>query len=285
MSFGKILGVNLKVHYLFLLWLIVAATLGEFRSALILTLSVILHELGHLLAAANFGIEVREVELMPFGGVAKVNRLLGSEPATETAIALAGPANSLVLLVVGTVYFAQPWGRELMESNILLLLVNLLPILPLDGGRILKGYLVRREGLGRGLRMLLRQTQRAAVGLFCVSVSVVLLGIFSINALVLSVFILYAVARERKMMPFAVMNYVGSRSGEGRPRPVMPAKALVVQPHTTIREVLDVLTPGHYHLFTLVGTNGLTTIVTEDAVWRAMLSQGLDTTFADVHKN
>ncbi|MBS3949097.1 MAG: M50 family metallopeptidase, partial [Peptococcaceae bacterium] len=96
MSFGKILGVNLKVHYLFLLWMIVAATLGEFYSALIIVFSVIFHELGHVLAAVNLGVEVREVELMPFGGVARVNRLLGSDPATETAIALAGPANSLV---------------------------------------------------------------------------------------------------------------------------------------------------------------------------------------------
>ncbi|MDP3487373.1 MAG: hypothetical protein Q8S19_05500, partial [Bacillota bacterium] len=205
-------------------------------------------------------------------------------PAAETSIALAGPANSLVLLVLGMVYSAQPWGRELMECNILLLLVNLLPILPLDGGRILKGFLVRREGLGRGLRMLLKQTQRAAIALFCVSMAVVLLGVFSINALVLSTFILYAVAGERKMMPYLVMNYVSSKSGEVRSRPVMPAKALVVQPHTTIREVLDALTPGHYHFFTLVGTNDLTT-VSEDEVWRAMLNQGIDTTFADVRKN
>ncbi|MBS3950241.1 MAG: hypothetical protein KGZ53_06235, partial [Peptococcaceae bacterium] len=206
------------------------------------------------------------------------------DPATETAIALAGPANSLVLLVVGMVYFAHPWGRELMESNILLLLVNLLPILPLDGGRILKGFLVRREGLGRGLRVLFMQTQRAAVGLFCVSIGVVFFGVFSINALVLSAFILYAVAREKKMMPYVVMNYVGSKSGEVRSRSVMPAKALVVQPHTTIREVLDALTPGHYHIFTLVDVSDLTTIP-EDVVWKAMLRQGLDITFADVQKN
>lgn len=284
MSFGKILGVNLKVHYLFLLWLIVAATLGELYSALIMVFSVIFHELGHLLAATNLGVNVHEVELMPFGGVAKINKLLGSEPTIESAIALAGPANSLVLLIVGLVYSSQPWGRELMECNILLLIVNLLPILPLDGGRILKGFLVRREGLGRGLRMLLKQTQRAAVGLLCVSIAVVFFGVFSINALVLSVFILYAVSRERKMMPYLVMNYVGTKSGEARSRPVMPAKSLVVQPHTTIREVLDTLTPGHYHFFTLVGTNDLVT-VTEDAVWKSMLSQGIDTTFADVCKN
>lgn len=284
MSFGKILGVNLKVHYLFLLWLVAAATLGELSSALILVFSVIFHELGHILASVNLGVAVHEVELMPFGGVAKVNRLLGSEPATETAIALAGPANSVVLLVIGMIYSAQPWGRELMESNILLLLVNLLPIMPLDGGRILKGFLVSREGLGQGLRMLLKQTQRAAVALFCVSVVVVFFGVFSINALVLSAFILYAVAREKKMMPFVVMNYVGSKSGQAPSRPIMPAKALVVQPNTTIREVLDALTPGHYHFFTIVGTSDPITMG-EDAVWKAMLQQGIDTTFADVHRN
>ena len=284
MSFGKILGVNLKVHYLFLLWLIAAATVGELYSALVFVFSVIVHELGHLFAAVNLRVAVSEVELMPFGGVAKLNRLLGSDPSIETAIALAGPANSLVLMVVGMVYSTQFWGRELLECNVLLLLVNLLPIVPLDGGRILKGYIVRQQGLGRGLRLLIKQTQRFALGLLCLSLVAVFFGLFSVNAVVLSAFILYAVAREKKMMPYVVMNYVGSRTGESHSPGVMPARTLVVGPHTTIREVLDVLSPGFYHFFTLVGTDRPTT-VSEDSVWEAMLSQGIDTTFADMHKN
>jgi len=283
-SFGKILGVNLKVHYLFLLWLLVSTILGDALSAVVLACSVIIHELGHLLVAVNLGVGIKEVELMPFGGVAKVNKLLGSDPATEAAIALAGPANSLVLLTIGMLYSPLPWAECLLESNIMLLMVNLLPILPLDGGRILKGYLVRREGLGNGTRNLLRQTERAAWLVCLTSLVLVFAGVFSINAIVLGGFILYAAHQEKKMTPYIVMNYIGVKGGELRTSKVLPAKQLLVQPQTTVKEVLDSLTPGHFHLFTIHHHGGLVT-VPEDVVWEAMLSRGIDIPFAELIKN
>lgn len=272
---------NLKVHYLFLVWLLLSATVGEFDSALILVVSVCLHELGHIFAAQNLGVEVTEVELMPFGGIAKLNRLLGSDPATEAAIALAGPANSLVLLVVGLLYSSHPWARDLMECNALLLVVNLLPVLPLDGGRILKSFIVKREGLGHGLRQLLAQTRRIAWLAVAVACVAVYLGIFSLNAIVLALFILYASAEERKMMPYITMNYVGTRVRELHLRGIMQAKQLVVQRDTTAQEVLNYLTPGYYHLFTVV-QGDKTTVVTEDMLWERVMSRGLSITFADV---
>ena len=204
---GRILGVNLKVHYLFLLWLVVLGTFGQLQYAVILLLSVIFHELGHILTAANMGVDVAEVELLPFGGVAQFNSMLGSDPGKEAAIALAGPANSLVLLVVGLMCSDYPWGMMLMESNVLLLLVNLLPVLPLDGGRVLRSFLVRREGVRTGSQKLLKSTALGAVILLILCGVLAYFQVFSVNAVILACFVLYSARQERRMLPYVAINH------------------------------------------------------------------------------
>ncbi|MBT9154034.1 MAG: Stage IV sporulation protein FB [Firmicutes bacterium] len=272
MYLGQVLGVSLKVHYLFLLWLFVSATLGDWVYTAILVFSVCFHELGHILAALNCRVGVEEVVLMPFGSVAKLGRWLGVEPKTEAAIALAGPANSLVLCVVGLLWQSAAWGDALLEVNLLLLTVNLLPILPLDGGRIVRSAIVRRRGLAAG----------ATWGLLCVAALLFVYGVSSVNAVVLAVFLLYAVAEEKKMMPYLFGSYLGSKQGELSASGTLAGRVIVVLPDTPVARALKDMTPGCYHLFHVVHPNGQVIAVTEESLFAALVNQGLGITFADV---
>jgi len=114
-------------------------------TAIMLFVSVVLHELGHSLVALRYGIPVRSITLFIFGGVAQI----ASEPskaAAEFVIAIAGPLVSLALAVLFTVLkpvFApiEPlWGllKYLAFINFALVLFNLIPGFPLDGGRVLR---------------------------------------------------------------------------------------------------------------------------------------------------
>lgn len=279
---GKILGVNLKVHYLFLIWLVVLGTFGQLPYAMILFASVIFHELGHILAAANVGISVAEVELMPFGGVAQFNKMMGSDPGKEAAIALAGPANSLVLLVLGLLFSHYPWGMMLMESNVLLLLVNLLPVLPLDGGRVLRSFLVRREGVRAGSKHLLRCTVYGAVVLLALCGVLAYLKVFSINAVILACFVLYSARQERRMLPYMAMNHFSHLSGSLTRTTVMPVRVLAVQEATPLKTALESLIPDHYHVFMIIDPAGRQRTVTEEIFLNTLSSNGYEKTFGDV---
>lgn len=110
--------------------------------------SVVLHELGHALAARRYGIGTAHITLYPFGGVAAIERM-PEEPDQEMVIALAGPAVNFVLAALGGwVWLGTEHGLVLgfVITNIGMGLFNLLPAFPMDGGRVLRALLARRMG-------------------------------------------------------------------------------------------------------------------------------------------
>jgi Zn-dependent protease len=147
---GSVLGfpVELNLSFLFLLGLVLIAFGGLAGVGIVLLVfgSVLLHELGHALVARQLGVRVSGIELSFFGGAAKMVEL----PRTanhEVAIAAAGPAVSLVLGGLGLGLGAMT-GSTLFSwlgwTNFVIAGFNLIPALPMDGGRILRALLSRR---------------------------------------------------------------------------------------------------------------------------------------------
>jgi Zn-dependent protease/CBS domain-containing protein len=122
-------------------------------AALLFFGSIVLHELGHALQARRDDVEIEGITLWLFGGVAQLRSMYGS-PGAEFRIAVAGPAVTLVLaglLLGGAALVPLPESVEAVVSwlgyiNAALLVFNLLPALPLDGGRVLHALLWRVKG-------------------------------------------------------------------------------------------------------------------------------------------
>jgi Zn-dependent protease len=164
---GRVEGIDLYVHPTFLL-LLIPGVVGGGLLSLFLVLAVfgcvVLHELGHALAARQFGIGTRDITLYPIGGVARLERMPRA-PGAELVIALAGPAVNFViaatLALVGVVFTgdlgfdlesAGVLGLvlgQLTAANIFLALFNLLPAFPMDGGRVLRALLSGTMGRAR----------------------------------------------------------------------------------------------------------------------------------------
>ena len=128
---------------------------------------VLLHEFGHILMARHFGVKTPEVILLPIGGLARLERI-PEEPKQELLIAIAGPAVTLALaaLFAGIVHFSGndlrpdrgmpetwPLPLSLWVVNVGLLIFNMIPAFPMDGGRVLRAALASRLGLGRATRI------------------------------------------------------------------------------------------------------------------------------------
>lgn len=127
-----------------LTWFIVAIAIltGLFRHLVILAAIILIHELGHYIMARFFDWRVRRVVFLPFGGVLEVDEH-GNRPFKEEfLVVLFGPIQHLWLLAIGFIFFHfGVWSSSTFEIfafyNMMILLFNLLPIWPLDGGKLL----------------------------------------------------------------------------------------------------------------------------------------------------
>lgn len=178
-TIGRIAGVDLKVHSTFLLllawiawrdWTYGGPAAAAFGVAFVLAIfgCVVLHEFGHVLMARRFGISTRDVVLLPIGGVARLE-YFPTKPRQELFIALAGPAVTLAVAValyaflevfgarqmgVGSLMtFGRSFMGNLLVVNVYLLVFNLIPAFPMDGGRVLRAALASRMGFLRGTRI------------------------------------------------------------------------------------------------------------------------------------
>jgi Zn-dependent protease len=176
---GKLAGIPIQINYSFLLLLVILLIWQGLTGVLLLVvmfLSVLLHELGHALVARRFKVPILGIDLHFFGGAAKMARMPES-PREEILIAAAGPAVSFVLAALAAGVFLLS-GLEaaayLAAVNVMLGGFNMLPALPMDGGRIFRALLVRHFGR-------LRATSIAVTVARGLSVALGLLGLVQGN--------------------------------------------------------------------------------------------------------
>ena len=148
----RVMGIPIRAHItLIILLLYVALTYGlpGILIAVGVLASIALHELGHSWVAIRKGCQVREIMLLPIGGVAKMSHI-PSRPMDEFLIAVAGPLVSFLLAVLfwllTSIGFLSFLFINLTAINLILCLFNLLPSFPMDGGRIFRAFMTPRIG-------------------------------------------------------------------------------------------------------------------------------------------
>lgn len=187
---GRIAGIDLYVHPTFLIllaWVGLAhyfehGNLAEAVGGIVFILAlfgiIVLHELGHALTARRFGIRTRDITLLPIGGVARLERI-PEVPSQELLIALAGPAVNVViaaLIFVGlhvmnlAVHPAEASLRagggfleQMFWVNVMLVVFNLVPAFPMDGGRVFRALLAMRTDYVRATQAAVAVGQGIAI--------------------------------------------------------------------------------------------------------------------------
>lgn len=292
---GTIAGTDIKVHVTFLLvvgwWAVMGYSEGGPTAALTSALAllalfacILLHEFGHILMARRFGVRTPDVILLPIGGVARLERI-PEEPRQELLIALAGPAVTLAIAVVLYLVLRlsgsqadvtqlseqQPFLAQLVTVNVYLLLFNMIPAFPMDGGRVLRAILASRMGLLRGTRIAATLGQTLAV----------LGGFYGITRpeplLVLVAFFVFLGAN-------AEAAAVETRAaGEGlQVRQMMVTNFRTVPIHATLNQAVELLLSGEQREFPVVDNLGRTEgILTRDNLIKGLSQKGPESTVAE----
>ena len=281
---ARVAGIDVFMHSTFLLligWIAISTWLAEQNVAdtlmsvlfvLALFLCVVLHEYGHALTARKYGIQTKDITLLPIGGVARLERM-PDQPLQELWVALAGPAVNVVIAVVLFIGLSVTNSLQSLASisltsgsfferllivNISLVLFNLLPAFPMDGGRILRALLATRIEYTRATQIAATIGQGMAL----------LLGFFGLFnnpfLLFIAFFVWIGAAQEASMVQVksALSGIPVSRA--------MLTDFRTVSPTDPIAQVVQLILSGSQQDFPVVVDRKVVGILTRDLVIRAL---------------
>ena len=284
---ATVAGIPIRLHFTFLLFLVYVGLPKPgghawLNVALVVTLflCVVLHELGHSVVALRYGIPVSSITLYPIGGVASIEKR--PKPKQEFWIALAGPAvNVVIALALALILAAQhvplPTSGAsrlglggvngflfwVMSLNVMLVLFNLIPAFPMDGGRVLRAVLAMNMPP-------VRATQIAAgIGQF-IAIAAGLLALLSQNYWYL-------------LIAFFVYMGAGQEAGAYRQAALIEGvhvrEAMITDVRTlnvgnTLKEAADILLDTSQHDFPVLHGDAVQGLLTRDDLLRALAEQG-----------
>ncbi|NIR48605.1 site-2 protease family protein [candidate division KSB1 bacterium] len=293
---GEFAGIGVYIHATFFLvigWVALVhwrqgqtleATLVGIGFILVLFLCVVLHEFGHALTAKKYGIKTRDITLLPIGGVARLERM-PDDPKQELWVALAGPAVNLVI-ALGLLFWLQltagfePLSRlgiatgsfveRLMVVNVFLVLFNMLPAFPMDGGRVLRALFATRLSYTRA-------TQIAASVGQAMAFIFGFIGLFTNPFLVFIAFFVWIGATQESSM-------VQMRSALGG-IPVSPAMLTeyrTLNPNDTLAHATQLILAGSQQDFPVVEDGQVVGILTRSDLLKALASEGQNASVSEV---
>jgi len=249
---------RVQVHLLAVLLLLISMLLSGFRAALTVVSAIVLHEAGHIAVGKLLDMQTNSMEIMPFGAKIQLQNAYCEPLAKLFLMSAAGPA---VSAASGALSYALGWV-EPAQANFLLATFNLLPALPLDGGRMLYAALSPGIGRRRALKTGIFYGRCLAVLLSAIAVGGALAGgPFNVTVAVASVFLFPTASKEHAALNDACAHGLLRQAHEKRP---MRVRTFAVDADTPPHEALSLCAPGEKSLF----------VIYDGGVYRDVLDAG-----------
>lgn len=285
---GEYRGIPVKIHATFILIILwvalshwmqgegLSATIAGIIFVLALFACVVLHEFGHALMAQRYNIKTRDITLLPIGGVARLERM-PDDPRQELWVAIAGPLVNVIIAVVLFFWLQFTASMEpinkltlttgsflerLMVVNIFLVVFNLLPAFPMDGGRVLRALLAMKMDYSRATHFAASVGQAMAL-LFG------FLGFFTNPFLIfIALFVWIGAAQEASMISVKT-------AFDGIPvSSAMLTDFQVLFPRDSLSRAIQLILAGSQQDFPVVENGNVLGILTRDKLMRALAEHG-----------
>ncbi|MDF2837637.1 MAG: peptidase [Paenibacillus sp.] len=245
--------------------MLASAMTGYFAELAVLFLIVFVHELGHVFAARGLGWRIREIKLLPFGGVAEVEAG-GANAKEEALVAVAGPLQNVWMGLLawgcGAIgLWSEPWADYVVQANLMIALFNLLPIHPLDGGKLTHALLSVFVDYYRTLLWSARLSLAFSLVMIGGAAAPLLLGWedgIQLNLLVVGVFLLLSNWTYYRNVPYLFVRFLTHRhravsEALDRGRKATP---IIVSGEQSILSVAKRFNRERYHLVYVMEKSG-----------------------------
>lgn len=279
-------GSRFRIHIL-LIPITLAAAMGGYGPLFLVSwLSALGHELAHIQAARRLAIPVAGISLLPFGVCARLKTSIVEEPTHEILMALAGPAFSLAL-ALGLFLAYQKFPISLLHyaaaANLALAALNLLPCLPLDGGRVLRAMLTLGSDALTAWRITLRVSRLATLFLLAASAWLLLTSAFNFSLILIGAFLLGNLySEERSLSRQAVWELLYYKDKLG-PERLHRTKFFSARQDLPARRLLRKLSYHQYCIIKVIDDDGkIVKTLTEGEILTALLRRGIRISLGEI---
>ncbi|WP_138429833.1 site-2 protease family protein [Fodinibius saliphilus] len=302
LNLGRAFGIKIRVHWTFLLlilWIVVLeltkgsstdVILWSIFFILVLFACVVLHELGHALTARRFNIPTQQITLLPIGGLASLEKM-PEDPKEEFLVAIAGPAVNVVIAFL--LYLILPVEQFLVEdpevaeevlstingsnflfylfsANVLLVLFNMIPAFPMDGGRVFRALLSLKFNR-------VQATQMAAKLGQLVAFFFLFIGLFYNPILILIAIFVYFGAQGESVMVQQLSILKNHKVEEA-----MMTNITTLQPEDSLDEVVNIILTGTERDFIVTKSGEVTGILHQADLIQAFKTNRSNTKVKDI---
>jgi Zn-dependent protease/CBS domain-containing protein len=286
----KVFGISINIHMTFFLLLLLVIPGGIRWVFLVIGVFffVTIHELCHSLMAKRFGIVVREITLLPIGGISSMTKL-PEKPVQEFLISIAGPLSNIVIIV--TFFFPLKYilGPEVLLRyplstntwpstiaylywiNLMLAFFNMIPAFPMDGGRVLRSLLATKLGFQKATRIAVSFGH--AFALIFAYFGIVK---FNIILVLIAIFIYMSASGEGAQVD------IKETLKKFRVRDILPRDFISLATGTTLAKVLEIVFHSHQEDFPVMDGKALVGFMTRQDIMQSMHSYGTNKPVGEV---
>lgn len=278
---------RIKINWL-VIPLLLAAFFGHYLTMFgIAYITALLHEGAHILTAKLCGVKIARLEIQPFGVCGVLESHLIKNPAYEILIALAGPMLNLlffsILFFLDKYGISYPYMPYAASVNLAMLLLNLLPTLPLDGGRILKALLTLKLGGLKAYLTMVKLSRICIAVLLAAAIALLVTAKFNFSLILIAAFLLGNLGNEQKNISLMAMKEILYHKEKLRRDDVNRITFIAVYADMPAGKVLHTFTYHKYYMIQVLDHDErLIKTLTEGQVLRALIEKSVRTPIGEI---
>jgi Zn-dependent protease/predicted transcriptional regulator len=297
LKIGVVKGIGVYIHWTFFLLLgwvawgefsetgLMSSVMNEILLVMSVFLCVLLHEFGHALMAAKYHVPTKDITLLPIGGVARLERM-PEHPRQEFFVAIAGPAVNvgIIIVLIPVILFGKGWPialdmieydsnsfvMNLLLVNLSLIVFNLIPAFPMDGGRVFRSLLAMKLSRLKATQIAVYTGQLIAIGFFIAGIY------FNPMLMLIAVFVFMGAQTELKMIEKQAV-YHGLNAMHFSRRDFV-----ALSMNDSVQSGVDLLLSGRISDFVIFEEGELRTAITRDDLLRLYAVTGGEVRFGDL---
>lgn len=280
---------KIKITSSFLLMFFLSI-IGKYTSLfLIAYLFALGHELFHIITAKFFKIKVKTITFMPFGLSVELDEALLKNPDFEIAIAAAGPLfNSVAFIAIshlqnlGIISKYNLYADYIKLINISMFFLNLLPALPLDGGRILRAILSKNCGILKSHNFAIKIS--IFINSFIIAISVILLLVnkFNFSLIIIGSFLISNLIKDQKFVNLAFAKEILNGNNKFKKNEVNNVKILAASCEFPAIKLLKYFNYNQFHVIYIIKDMKLIGKVNENEIMNSLITNGVRIRLADM---